>query len=104
MSVMVDPHLIKNVHATELLGDGHIDVGDGLLDAFSEVAALIAVPQFHRFVHAGARPRRNSCTPDYAFACDDFNFYGWIAPGIQDFTGMNVINVLHVQAGCVAPC
>ena len=44
-------------------------------------------------------PEGNSCTAHDAFSCDDFDLYGWIAPGIQDLAGVNVIDVLHDQAG-----
>ena len=53
---VVDSNLVKDVHATELLGDGHVDVGDRLLDALAEVTAFVPVSQLYGLVYACARP------------------------------------------------
>ena len=97
--VMVNAHLVEDVHAHQLLGDGRVDVVDGPKDALSEVAVLLSVAQFDGLVDAGARSRRNGCTAEDPLTGDDFDLDGRIAPGIENLSGVDVIDVLHDQAG-----
>ena len=102
--VMVDAHLIKDVHAHQLFCDDAIDVFDGLQDAFTQVAVLLSVSKLNSLVDACTRPRRDSCAAENAFSCDDFNLYGWISTRIQNLSGVNVIDVLHDQTVCCGVC
>ena len=64
--MLIDRHLIERVEAVELGRDRFVDVLDRLGDAFAEVALLVAVAQFERFVFAGARAARDRRAADRA--------------------------------------
>ena len=61
------------------------DVLDCLADAFTEVAAFLAVPQLDGFVFARARARGNCRAAHCAASKVNVHFDGWITAGIKDF-------------------
>jgi hypothetical protein len=94
--------LIAGVGAFEFDGDGFVDVGDRLRDAFAEVAVLHAVAKFPRFVFAGARAAGHDGTADGAAGKMDFGFDGGIAAGIKTWRPKTAVMVVRDMAmtGC----
>ena len=62
----VDGGLVVGVRAAEGVGDGAVDVGDGLEHALARVAGLVAVAEFERLVGAGACAGGDGCAPEGA--------------------------------------
>ena len=73
------------------------DVLDGLGDAFADEAVLVAVAQFEGLVFAGAGAGGNRGAAGGAAGEEDVHFNGWVAAGIQNFTGFDVRNCAHGQ-------
>ena len=95
---LVDAALVGRVETGQGRGDLVDDGVDGLLDALAEVAALVAVAQFNGLVFAGGGAGGNCCAADLAVGEQDFNFYGRVATGIEDFAGVDGIDKRHGYA------
>ncbi len=58
-AVQVDHDFVERhevgFHPLDLLGDGAIDIGDGLQDPFTLIARLVPIPQFQGLVLARGR-------------------------------------------------
>ena len=68
----------------------------------AEVALLVAVAQFDRFVRAGAGSGRDRGSPDGAVAEDDVDLEGRIASAIEDFAGVSVLQVQRIRPRSVS--
>ncbi len=89
------PDLIGGFPAEQRIGDHFVDVSDGFQNAFAEITALVAIAQFQRFALAGGGAARyRGAAHDAAFQVN-FDFNGWIAARIKNFTGINVDDLTH---------
>ena len=80
----VEPDLVGRVAADDDLGQRAVDVGDGLGDAFAEVARLVAVAELDRLVDAGAGPRGDGRPAERAVGQDHIDLDGRVAAAVQD--------------------
>ena len=74
----------------ELLGDGLVDVADGLANALAKKAVLHAVAQLPGFVLAGARAARHDRVAARAASKSYNSFNGWIAARINNLAAVNL--------------
>ena len=80
----VEGGLVGGVEAGDGCGDRGVDVFDGAQHAFAEVARLVAVAQFQRFVLAGGGARGHGGASARAVFENDVGFDGGIAAGIEN--------------------
>ena len=80
----VEQGLVPRVGAQDLAGDLAVDVRDGLRDALSAVALLVAVAQLQRLALAGRGARRHRRAPGRASREQDLDLDGRIAARVQD--------------------
>jgi hypothetical protein len=92
----VDVHSFECVQAANLRGDGGVDVLDGLEDAFTEIALLVAVAEFHGLVLAGAGAGWDGCPAKSAVF--QYNVYldCGIPTGIQYLARLYVFDNAHI--------
>ena len=76
---LVDGDLVERVHAEQLFGDLVVDVLDGLQHALAAVAALVAVAQLKRLVHAGGCAGRHRRPPHHIVFQPDLHLNGGVA-------------------------
>src|SRR5437762_2434644 len=69
-----------------------IDISDRLQHALAEKTFLVAVAQLACFMRAGAGPARHGGPAHLAGVERDIDFQCGIAPAIENFTGMDVVN------------
>ncbi|MPM55866.1 hypothetical protein SDC9_102664 [bioreactor metagenome] len=100
----VDCALAGNVYAEQFGRDHLAHVPHGFQCAFTEVASLVAVAQFQRFVSAGGRAGRNSRPACHVPACHDLRFNGRVAARVQNFTRRNLCYRLfaHLQIASIS--
>jgi hypothetical protein len=91
----IDGGLVAGIHAGERLGDGAVDVLDGLEGAFAEIALGVAVAQFEGFVDAGGGAGGDGGAAEHAAGKDDIGFEGGIAAGVEDFAGADGYDLEH---------
>ena len=82
----VDLGLLGGVLAVQRRGDLAVDVADRLQRALAEVARLVAVPQFHRFVLAGGGAGGHGRPSHTAVGEVNIRFHGRIAARIQNLS------------------
>src|SRR5262249_46659024 len=95
----VDVRLFPRVEAVQGRSDFLVDVPDGLLDAATQVARLVSVPEFQRFVRAGAGTAGDGRPPQGAVGKDDFHFQGGVATAIENLTTQDTFNRHGLLAG-----
>jgi len=59
----VETRLVEHILAEQRLAYGAVDVGDGLPDAFAEIARLVPVAELHGLARTGGRARGHGRTP-----------------------------------------
>ena len=91
---LVDTNLVGNVHTYDLLCDDLVYVLNSLLNALTEVTALVAVTKLQSLVLTGRCAAGNCCTAKCAASGCYFNFDGRIAARVKDLTCVNT-NDLH---------
>src|SRR5690606_33504497 len=64
--------------------------------ALAQVTGLVAVAQFHRFPGAGGGARWHGGTAEGAVGEGDLGFQGRVAPGVEDFAGVDLGDAGHV--------
>ena len=94
--------LVAGVHAFELRSDQLVDVVHGLQHALAQVAALVAVAQFHGFVLAGGGSAGNGSAAAGAAFENDIGFNGRIATGVKDFARKNQFDFGHENESFVS--
>ena len=65
-------------------GEDFGDIGDGLGHAFAEIAGLVSVTKFDRFVFTRAGAAGNGCAADGSSGQFDISFDSWIAARVED--------------------
>ncbi len=75
----VNRALVGSVHAEQFARDRPVHVGDRLRHALAEVALLVAVAHFERFVLACRRARRDGGASPRTVHQRDFHFHGRVA-------------------------
>src|SRR5205823_7670433 len=88
----IDRLLIKWLLTDQDWSDDRINVGNRLERALPQVSGLVLIPQFDRFVCAGARSGRNRGPANDAAIELDLDFDSRIAAAIQNFTSVNAAN------------
>ncbi len=91
----IDLALVFGIHADDDFGDVGIDGRNRLGHAFAEIARLIAVAQFNRFMRAGRCARRNGRTAKTAVLKQDIDLNSGVAAAVENFAGMNVNDRSH---------
>ncbi len=86
---LVDGLLLCGVPADEFLGQDGVDVFHRPQHTLAVVAALVAVAQFQRLVHAGRSAGRHRSPSPTAVGQHDFHLDGGVAAGIQNLTAVN---------------
>ncbi len=86
----VDAGLVQGVEVPDGRGDLAVDVGDGLEDAFAQIAVLVSVPELEGLVDAGRGAGRNGRPGERAVREKDFHLDGGIAAGIEDLAGLDL--------------
>ena len=92
---LVDRRLVGGVSALERGQDFLVNVGDGLPDAFAEVAVFVAVAQLERLVFAGARAAGDGGTANGAALEGHVCLDSGVAARVEDFAGQDAFNVCH---------
>ena len=92
----IDVALVFGIECTDQqIPEFGIHGADGLGHALAEIAILVPVTQFDRFVGAGGRSAGNGGAAETAVVQQHIDFDGWIAPRIENFAGMDVDNRGH---------
>jgi hypothetical protein len=74
----------------ERLEDFGVDGFDRLAHALAEIAALVAVAQFHRLMRAGGRARRHGGAADRTVLQHDIDLDRGIAAAVENFAADDV--------------
>ncbi len=90
--LLIDGDLVEGAHSFESLGDGAVYVGNSLENAFTHVAALVAVAELESFVDAGGGTRGNGSAATRTAFEDYVNFNSGIAAGVEHFTADDFFN------------
>jgi hypothetical protein len=88
----VQTRLIENIAAGDDRSQDRSDVLASLADALAQIALLVAVTQFQRFVLAGRRARRHGRARHHAGLQRHLDFNRGVAAGIEDFARQNALN------------
>ena len=88
----IDLGLLRDVFAFECGCDFLIHIGDGFKDAFAEIAFLVPVAEFERFMFACRRALGNDRTAHHAAVEYAVHFHCGITAGIENFPAMNLVN------------
>jgi hypothetical protein len=83
--VAVDHGLLLGFHAYERWSDFLVDVAHRLARALAEVARLVAIAQFHRFVLAGGCAGRHRRPPPASIGQINVGLDGRIPAAVQNF-------------------
>ena len=94
--------LVHDVHAYDGRCDDVVDVIDSLLYALAAVALLVAVPQFHRFVDAGAGAGRNDRSSHGIVVQPELDFHRRVASAVQDLSCVYFIDACHSLTSVIA--
>jgi hypothetical protein len=88
----IDFGLLDGIFAVQGLGNLAVDVGDRLEGAFAEIAAFVAIPQFHGFVLSGGCAGRH-CRSSHT-SVDQINicFHGRIPARIENLSSNHFYN------------
>ncbi len=92
---LVQTLLVFGVETLEGLGDGAVDVGDGLEHAATQVDLLVAVAQFHGFEFAGGSARGHRGATERTIVEGDVGFHGGVATGVEDLAGNDLLDLGH---------
>jgi hypothetical protein len=84
--------LIGSIHTLERISYLCIHVAYGSLHSFSQIAMLVAIPEFHRFMLASGSATGNGSATDGSIAQSYFSLHRWIATRIKNFACVNVNN------------
>ncbi|MNM85499.1 hypothetical protein D3C81_976200 [compost metagenome] len=95
----VQAGLVGGLEALQCVGDGAVDVVDGLAHALAEVTGLVAVTQLHRLLGAGRCAGGNRGATERTVLQGDFGFQRGVATAVEDFTGMDAADRTHGRAG-----
>jgi len=91
----VDGRLLEDAEAGQFRSNLFVHVGHGLEHAFAQVAALVAVAQFHGLVLARGSAAGHGRAAYDAFVRDDVHFQRGIAPAVEDLSGNDFVDVRH---------
>ena len=91
----VDGTLVARIHPDKSFGNFLVHMSNGLLHAFAEIAARIAVAQLDSLECAGRSSRRNDRTRKRAIVESDFDFDRRITARVEDFPTVNVEDDAH---------
>ncbi len=91
--LIVECALVEHIVTLECGSDYLVDIVNGLQDALATETALVTVAELECFVLTGAGARRNTCAAHNAVLKRNLNFHCRIATGIQNLTGMNLLNL-----------
>ena len=86
---VIESALVGGVGTNDGFGDFGVDVGDGFMDAFSQILGLVAIAEFDGFVFAGRGAGWNSGAAKRAGFEGDFGFDGGIAARVKDLAAVN---------------
>ena len=86
----VDLALVFGVEAEQRIGKRAVDRVHGLEHALAEIARLVAVAQFDRFVRPGRGARGDRGAAEAAVFEQHVHLHRRIAPAVEDFAAVNV--------------
>ena len=77
-------------------GDDVVDVGDRLLDALAQVAALVAIAQLDGLEGTGGGAGGDGGAGRGTVLQEDLDLEGRVATGVEDLAGVNVLDEGHL--------
>ena len=86
----IDIALVFGVEAEQAFGDLAVHRVHRLGHALAQIARLVAIAQFDRFVRPGGCARWHRRAAEAAVFQQDIDFDGGIAPAIEDFAAVDV--------------
>ena len=81
----INRHLLGGVPTDQRISDVVVDIVHCLRNALAQVAALVAVAHFERFVHARRCPRGDGGAAPAAVSQHNLDFYRRVAAGVKNF-------------------
>jgi len=87
--------LIFGIKVEKRLGNLSVHRIHGLEHTLAEIAALVSVAQFHRFMGARRCARRHRCAAKTAIFQQNIDFNGGIAPAVENFAAMDINDCGH---------
>ncbi len=93
----IQRRLVGRIHTRQRVGNTVVDVRNGLAHALPAVTRWIAVAKLDRLALAGGSARRHRGSARDAVFKHDFGLQGRITARIEDFPGMDVLD-LHVMS------
>ena len=91
----VDRLLLGRVKANQRFSDLAIHGINGVQNAFSHVARLVAITLFNRFMCTGGGARRYGCAAHRAIFQIYVHFHSRVASAVENFTAVNVNDRAH---------
>src|ERR1041385_591086 len=89
---LIQNALIGSLHTGQSLGDFTVHVFHGLEHTFAQIALLVAITEFNRFVLTGGGAAGNRSASFDSADQRDFSFDRGIAAGIKYLAGMYFLN------------
>src|SRR5699024_506729 len=92
---LVDVALRGRIDAIQRIGNQSVHRLDCPQNTFTQVAVFVAITTFYSFKFTGRGTRWNCRASQGTVGQQHFNFNGWVAARVQNFTSMNGINKGH---------